>query len=132
MLKKMSFLFLGVLLLAGAASNASAAAVNLNGLWQCDDGAVYYIRQIGNTVWWLGEDQTAVPPLFANVANGKIVAKKGTKQVVLKWADVPKGSTANNGTLVLEIVTDPATGLTVLQKIGGSAIFLGTLWIPIP
>jgi hypothetical protein len=27
---------------------------NLTGVWAADDGATYYIRHIGDTIWWSG------------------------------------------------------------------------------
>ena len=43
--------------------------VNLTGAWHCDDIGTYYIREVGNTVWWLGLscDQGRQ---FANVYRG--------------------------------------------------------------
>jgi len=43
----------------------------LTGVWSGDDAGTYYVRQIGNTVWWLGvsvdEGRT-----FANVFRGTL------------------------------------------------------------
>jgi hypothetical protein len=30
-----------------------AAPKNLNGLWKANDGGNYWIRQVGNNVWWV-------------------------------------------------------------------------------
>ncbi|MFY9558660.1 MAG: hypothetical protein WAQ52_00360 [Terriglobales bacterium] len=68
----------------------------LTGVWSCDDAGTYYVRQIGDTVWWLGlsvdEGRT-----FANVFRGTL--QNG--QVSGDWADVPLGQTSNAGTLVM-------------------------------
>lgn len=45
--------------------------VDLTGVWSCDDGGVYYIRQLGNIVWWDGEEDETNPG-WANVARGTI------------------------------------------------------------
>lgn len=31
------------------------AQEDLTGVWSCDDGGTYFIRQVGNIVWWYGE-----------------------------------------------------------------------------
>jgi hypothetical protein len=85
----------------------------LTGAWQGDDRAVYYIRQVGDCVWWFG---TGVPDLrsgalgqlgVANVAAGRV---NGT-QVVVEWADLPAGEVLGGGglTLVYDAVTDELT-----------------------
>jgi hypothetical protein len=38
-----------------------AARANLTGVWAGMDGSTYYIRQIGNTVWWLGQMRDRQP-----------------------------------------------------------------------
>ena len=37
-------------------------AIDLTGTWNCDDGSKYYIRQIGNTLAWLGESPEQILP----------------------------------------------------------------------
>ena len=37
------------------------ARQNLTGAWAGEDGSTYYIRQIGNTVWWLGQMRDRQP-----------------------------------------------------------------------
>lgn len=75
--------------------------INLTGTWSCDDGGTYYIRQIGNAVWWDGED-TAANPRWANVAHGTISGNTAT----LEYADVPEGTAIGYGTLVLDIISN--------------------------
>ncbi len=102
---------------------------NLTGAWAANDGGTYYVRQIGNTVWWLGlsadEGQT-----FANVFQGTLQnntchlikdnehaqrtnpsAQQESGQIPVagqicsivsgNWADIPLGQTSNSGTLSL-------------------------------
>ena len=38
-----------------------AARDNLTGAWAGEDGSTYYIRQIGNKVWWLGQMRDRQP-----------------------------------------------------------------------
>lgn len=96
----------------------SALAQDLSGMWSCDDGGTYYIHQIGNTVWWFGENNSNNPDI-ANVANGAINGDK----ISLNWADVPKGATNNYGVLVLQVESE-----NKLQKIQSTGVFKGTTW----
>ncbi len=75
--------------------------VDLTGVWDCDDGGKYYIRQLGNVVWWDGEENTANPS-WANVARGTI----NGIIVTLDYADVPEGDASGYGTLVLNIISN--------------------------
>lgn len=72
--------------------------VDLTGVWSCDDGGIYYIRQLENIVWWDGEEATTNPS-WANVARGTISGDS----VTLDYADVPEGNSDGYGLLVLDI-----------------------------
>jgi hypothetical protein len=39
-------------LIRGASQAEMQAGIDLTGLWAADNGATFYVRQIGNTVWW--------------------------------------------------------------------------------
>ncbi|MDD1753724.1 MAG: hypothetical protein LUQ38_11625 [Methanotrichaceae archaeon] len=108
---KVYFMIFGVLLLVAV----PGYGYDLSGVWNGDDGGKYYIRQIGDTLWWLGSN----PPNWANVAKGTI----GGDTITLDWADVPMGSIASNGILVLRIDSD--NKLTAEKKTGG---FGGSNW----
>ena len=41
-----------------AATGKAVAVYNLTGLWNADDGGLYYIRQVGDQVWWAGFTST--------------------------------------------------------------------------
>ena len=85
-----------------------SANADLTGTWAASDVATYYVRQIGNTVWWLGlsRDQGRT---FANVFRGTIQSKLiQTADKVLdystitgQWADVPLGFAQHDGELTL-------------------------------
>ncbi len=96
--------------------NTDAASIDLTGTWNCDDGSKYYIRQIGNTLAWLGEpsDQSRT-----NVAYGKITGST----IEINWMDVPKGSSLGSGSLTLGIESNDK--ITLVQETGG---FSGTKW----
>jgi hypothetical protein len=100
----------------------------LTGAWAGNDGGVYYIRQVGDCVWWFGTEvkDIALGPTdqrgFANVASGRIV---GT-QIDLEWVDIPLGYTVNGGGLTF--IYDKDRGrLTLLEQRGGNIPFGGTV-----
>jgi hypothetical protein len=92
--------------------------IDLTGVWDCDDGGRYYIRQSGDAIWWLGEPSTN-PGGWSNVAEGTV----SDNTIKLDWSDVPKGCTLNKGTLVLNILSKDK--LTATEKSGG---FGGSTW----
>src|SRR5437660_12425854 len=80
----------------------------VNGVWRADDGSLYYIRQIGNQIWWAGMSvESTVGYLdffkglnFTNLFQGSISGRRITGT----WADVPRGRNLGNGTLVLDVL----------------------------
>lgn len=115
-MKRSVFFLIAILVLAFSAANAQAQ--NLTGRWTCDDGGKYYVHQVGNEVWWLGEsgDNGAT---WTNVFQGQIAKA----QINGKWADVPQGKIMSSGVMVLQIV-DP-NHLKAINKTGG---FGGSNW----
>jgi hypothetical protein len=91
---------------------------DLTGLWRCDDGGHYFMRQIGEELWWYGE-QASHPVSWANIAHGKI----NGNVIDLKWVDIPKGHFMNYGVLILEI-TSPEQ-IIVKEK---TVHFGGSVW----
>ncbi len=91
---------------------------NLSGTWNCDDGGIYYIRQVGDRIWWYGE-ASPNSPLWSNVFEGEIYGNK----IISKWADVPKGRLTNSGYLELEVVSE--SRIVAKTKTGG---FGGSVW----
>jgi hypothetical protein len=104
--------------------NSCAQQMNLTGIWSCDDGGTYYLRQNGHTVWWYG-DQSSSEPGGANVAKGTI----GGNVLSLSWSNVPTRfiSGMSNGILFLNI-TSPEK-LEMIREAGG---FSGSVWIRKP
>ena len=75
-----------------------AAPKDLNGVWKSNDGGTYYIRQIGNDVWWSGmsgDNGKSWSNVFKGVKNGNTVNGQ--------WADVPKGRILSGGNLQMNI-----------------------------
>ena len=85
----------------GCATEDPTGVGELTGAWQGNDSGVYYIRHVGDCVWWFGTEVDDIEPGvtgqpgFANVAAGRMV---GT-QIDLEWADVPIGYILNGGGL---------------------------------
>jgi hypothetical protein len=114
----MRSLFAYSILFATLSAFAQASAQDLSGVWKGNDGGSYYIRQVGNEIWWFGENNPTSPS-FSNVAHGKLA---GTT-IELSWGDVPKGNILQSGILVLKMVSN--TELQALLQEGG---FSGSVW----
>ena len=112
----------------GCARDDPAGEGVLTGAWDGNDSAVYYVRQVGDCVWWFGTEVRAIEPGvtgqpgFANVASGRMV---GT-QVDLEWADVPLGDAVNSGGLTF-IYDEERGELTLAEQRGGRQPFGGTV-----
>ena len=112
----------------GCAGDDPADEGELTGAWAGNDSGVYYIRQVGDCVWWFGTEVRDIElgPTsqrgFANVASGRIVGS----QVDLEWADVPLGYTVNGGglTFTYDAANDQ---LTRVEQRGGRLPFGGTV-----
>ena len=100
-------------------------AGELTGVWTADDGGRYYLRQMGDCVWWFGtglqEVGDGAQPGFANVAVGRLV----DDELRLEWADVPLGDVLGGGTLLLRI-SDDGNQLTKASEAGTG--FGGVTW----
>jgi hypothetical protein len=112
----------------GCATEDPNGVGELTGTWRGNDSGVYYIRQVGECVWWFGTEVRDIQPGvtgqggFANVASGRMV---GT-QLDAEWADIPLGSILNGGglTFVYDVATDT---LTLVEQRGGGQPFGGTV-----
>ena len=95
----------------------------LTGAWSGDDSGVYYIRQVGDCVWWFGTEIEDIDPGltgqdgFANVASGRV---DGTR-IDVEWVDLPMGDILGGGGLTLEY--DQDDDLLVIRERRG-------VWIP--
>lgn len=87
------------LLLLGTVSSAGADNYDLTGVWHTVGGVTFYVRQVGNEIWWFGE-QAPNNPRWTNVASGTLQGD----QVRVRWVDVPMGGTRHEGSLGLKVV----------------------------
>jgi hypothetical protein len=92
--------------------------MDLTGSWSGDDDGIYYLRQVGKTLWWSGMSNRNGSPSslgrdWNNVATGEI---KDDLTIDLDWADVPRGEILGHGTLVWKVVDD-GTGNARLVKL---------------
>lgn len=112
----------------GCARDDPADEGELTGAWAGNDNGTYYIRQVGDCVWWFGTEVRDIElgPTsqrgFANVASGRIVGS----QVDLEWVDVPLGDTVNGGGLTF-IYDEERGELTLAEQRGGRIPFGGTV-----
>jgi hypothetical protein len=91
----------------------------LTGAWQGSEGGMYWIRQVGDCVWWFGTELNDIKrgatgqPGFANVASGRI---DGTR-IDVEFADLPLGDVMGGGglTLVYDAEQDQ---LTIVEQRG--------------
>jgi len=77
---------------------SSDALIDINGTWSAGNLGTFFIRQIGNEVWWFGEDDPLYPT-WANIAHGFMEGRT----IKLQWTDVPKGISRLSGTVEYEI-----------------------------
>ena len=94
------------------------SSIDLSGVWNCDDGGKYYIRQLGTRVWWYGENDPNSPD-WSNVMRGTISGNT----INADWTDVPKGSIMQYGNLKLHIAS--GNMIVAISKTGG---FAGSTW----
>jgi hypothetical protein len=88
-----------------------AQASSLTGIWSCDDGGIYYVRQLGNVLWWHGDGGSG----FSNVLRGTISGNR----VVAQWADLPGGRTGSSGQIVLQVSPNRMVALSRTGGFGG-------------
>ena len=80
------------------------ADVDLTGVWAANDGANYYIRQLGSIVCWVGlSEPTAFHQglTFTNVFRGVLDIDRRFLRGT--WADLPRGFAMSHGKLTLEM-----------------------------
>ena len=90
------------------ATNDPEGVGELTGVWEGSEGGLYYIRHVGDCVWWFGTEIEDIEPGltgqsgFANVASGRVT---GT-QIDVEWVDLPIGNILGGGGLTYTYVEE--------------------------
>lgn len=93
-------------------------AQDLTGRWSANDGGTYYIRQVGNELWWYGQSSDGGSS-WTNVLHATVQGNRA----VGRWSDVPHGQIHSAGEMELQVVS--ANRLVATRKTGG---FGGSEW----
>lgn len=83
---------------------SGAVTGDLTGVWLCDDGGTYYLRQVDEHLLWFGEHPDAS---FANVFSGTIELDDGVTVAKGRWFDIHKGEGGASNSGALELRRDP-------------------------
>src|SRR5215467_112296 len=99
----------------------SATPASLTGTWMANDGGMYFLRQIGDSLWWLGLSGGLLHPglQFCNVFHASVTGSVVTGE----WSDVPRGAASGRGTLTLR----PA-GEDQLLRVAESGGYGASIW----
>jgi hypothetical protein len=103
----------------GCATQDPTGVGDLTGAWSGSAGGVYYIRQVGDCVWWFGTEIDLIEPGvtgqggFANVAAGRV----NGPLIQVEWADIPLGNVIGGGGLTL-VYDDESDQIWVTQQRG--------------
>ena len=92
------------------------SAIDLTGTWAGDDQGVYYLRQVGAQVWWLGMSGVGGPLVlrgtdWTNVYHGTLAGDTVTGT----YADVPGGKIQDNGPVVLKLTSTSGGGISLVR-----------------
>jgi len=104
----------------GCATDDPEDVGELTGAWAGSEGGVYYIRHVGDCVWWFGTELEDIEPGltgqlgFANVASGRVT---GT-HIEVEWADLPMGNILGGGGLTFAYVEEDGQ-LVLTEQRGG-------------
>ena len=104
--------------------SVSLCASDITGKWNGNDGGFYYIRQIGNDIWWFGTNVFTAGPEFNTFSNVLHGTRNGLT-IDAKWQDVPLGDTKSKGDISLTIAP---TGEKITKN-SASGGFGGNSWI---
>jgi hypothetical protein len=93
-----------------------SSAIDLTGTWNGDDSGVYYVRQLGDQVWWLGMSGLGGPAVhrgnaWTNVYRGTL---KGDT-VTGTYADVPGGAIQDKGPVVMKLTRTSDGGISLVN-----------------
>lgn len=108
MLRPLATIIFSFVCSSAAALGQCAAPPTLDGQWRANDNGYYYLRVVGNNVFWLGES--------ADSGRGWTQVFHGTRQgnqISGVWADV-RGASHNSGQMTLRV-----SGTTSMDFVSG-------------
>jgi hypothetical protein len=93
------------------------SSIDLTGTWNGDDEGVYYLRQVGDQIWWLGMSGLGKPISqrgsdWTNVYSGTLSG--GT--ITGTYADVPQGKILDKGPVVLKLTSTTGDGIALVRS----------------
>ncbi|MDQ4073440.1 MAG: hypothetical protein M3162_03950 [Thermoproteota archaeon] len=92
---------------------ANATDINLSGSYISDNQDKYFLKQVNNTVWWIGTNKN--DSNITNIFNGKIEKDKITGQ----WVDSPLLKTNGTGNLVMDFSYTINNNITIYNISSG-------------
>jgi hypothetical protein len=99
--------------------------LSLTGVWKSNDGGTYYLRHIGDIVWWIGLSGGNDGRTYSNIFRGTITTLPVYDNVIDgEWVDVPRGTNTGAGKMVLDI-----SSRTAIYKISDSGGFGPDTWV---
>jgi hypothetical protein len=98
---------------------AQEKKLDITGVYQCNDGGTYYVRRVGDRVWWYGESGDGGTS-WSNTFRGKM---QSGSQIRGEWVDVPKGNAISDGNITIRQVDSEK--FVVIDRTGG---FGGSEW----
>jgi hypothetical protein len=126
--------------LAAATASSSCVAgslpfsldATLTGTWSGDDGAIMYVTQSGDDVWWVsmsgrGQPAPDIGRTFANVGMG---TRAGDGTITAHWIDTPRGTLYNPNTAQIVFKLVYANGGAALQQISSTVGYGGRMFTP--
>ena len=126
MIKTLTLCATAAFTLLAFSSQADALCVapkKLTNKYKANDGGTYYVRKVGNVVWWLGESADSGRS-WTNVFRGTMNGNTFSGD----WADVA-GNVSGKGTLTLRIQGSIETGVHGFERIGATGSgFGGERW----
>jgi hypothetical protein len=78
----------------------TTTSFDLSGLYICDNQDKYFLRQTGNSLWWIGTDKDGshVTNIFKGIIDGN--------NITGQWIDSPLEKTIGEGSLTLILLAN--------------------------
>lgn len=92
------------------------------GNWTANDGGLYHLREVGDTLWWVGMHPERA---WVNVFRGER-QEDGTFEG--EWTDVPAGNTGGDGRLRVQPISLAGSPPHLLHAVENPAGFGATEW----